>query len=350
MPPDDLPSDDSSDASGGAQPAIPGEFALISRIIDRLGDAAASDILVPPGDDAAIWLDAGDATVGTIDALNEGNHWRADTMSLEDVGWRAVAANVSDLAAMGAEPGYLLVAASLGPNLTASDLDAFVDGLAASCRVHDVRIAGGDIVRGTATMFTIAATGSAHLEDGELQALRRDSARAGDLVAVTGHPGASSAGLAVIERGETGNTEATPLIEAHRRPRARVDVGRDALAAGLRCAIDVSDGLLQDLDHIAEQSAVGIEVDCAAIPLHPAAVSLLGPEIALDLALGGGEDFELLLIGSEAALASLGDRVTVIGRVVGEHPGTTIALDADGSPVEPPRRGWDQLTQSGASA
>lgn len=338
-----MPTDDPQLSPDGNQL---GEFALIARIIDRLGDAAATDILVPPGDDAAIWEAGSEAVVGTIDALTEGTHWRADTMSLEDVGWRAVTANVSDLAAMGAEPGYLLVAASLGPDITPANLDGFVDGLAASCRAHDVRIAGGDIVRGAATMFTIAAYGRAQLEDGELHALRRDAARVGDVIAVSGHPGASAAGLALIERGQGDLSKARPLIEAHRRPRARTEVGRAAVAARITCAIDVSDGLLQDLDHVAEQSAVGIEIDCAEVPVHAAAVDLLGARDALDLALGGGEDFELVLVGPEDALRTLAEDVTVIGRVVGEHVGRTIALDAAGAPYEPSQRGWDQLANA----
>lgn len=324
-----------------------GEFSLIARIIDRLGDAAASDILVPPGDDAAVWREEAPAVVATIDALTEGNHWRADTMSLADVGWRAVAVNVSDLAAMGAEPAYLLVAASLAPGLPLAELDGFVDGMAEACRVHGVRVAGGDIVRGNATMFTIAAYGRATVtETGEARVLRRDGAAVGDAVAVSGHPGASAAGLALIESGRGDVDAAKPLVRAHRRPSARVELGLAAVAAGIRCAIDVSDGLLQDLDHIAERSGVGIEVDCAAVPVHPAARELLGDETALDLALGGGEDFELVLVGPETALLALdttGLPVTVIGRVVGEHPGTTVARDIEGKPYAPPRRGWDQL-------
>ena len=332
-----------------------GEFPLIARIVERLGDAAAANILVPSGDDAAGWLEAAPGiTVVTIDALTEGTHWRADTMSMADVGWRAVAANVSDLAAMGATPGYLLVAASLGPAITLADLDGFVDGLADSCRAHGVRVAGGDIVRGPATMFSIAAYGRVDLggvahEDTPL--LRRSSAQIGDAVAVSGHPGASGAGLALIEAGRASEAEAAPLLEAHRRPRARTALGHTAVAAGVRCAIDVSDGVLQDLDHIAEQSGVGIEVDCDALPLHQAARTLLGDASALDLALGGGEDFELLLTGDETTLRSLDTSdvpVTVIGRVVAEHPGETVARDAQGAAYEAPQRGWDQLTGHGA--
>ena len=335
--------DDNADDPGSSDQ---GEFALIARIIARLGDTAATDILVPPGDDAAIWRADGRGVVATIDALTEGTHWRADTMSLEDVGWRAVTANVSDLAAMGAQPGYLLVAACLGPTITPADLDAFVDGMAASCRAHGVRVAGGDIVRGGATMFTIAAYGSVSLED---DALRRNSARAGDLVAVSGHPGAAAAGLALIER-ETVGPEASELIEAHRRPRARAALGQRALATGLSCAIDISDGLLQDLDHIAEQSAVGIEIDCTLLPVHSAALELLGAAEALDLALGGGEDFELVLVGDGDRIEALSDEVSIIGRVVAEHPAVTVALDAKGTPYEPTRRGWDQLAAGSEAA
>ena len=332
-----------------------GEFPLIARIVERLGDAAADDILVPSGDDAAAWLEATPGiSVATIDALTEGTHWRADTMSMADVGWRAVAANVSDLAAMGATPGYLLVAASLGPAITLADLDGFVDGLADACRAHGVRIAGGDLVRGPATMFSITAYGRVDFEGGstaDAPLLRRGSARVGDAVAVSGHPGASGGGLALIEAGRGTESDAAPLLAAHRRPRARTALGRAAAAAGVRCAIDVSDGLLQDLDHIAEQSGVGIEVECAALPLQPAARALLGEATALDLALGGGEDFELLLTGDEETLKSLGSPevpVTVIGRVVAGHPGETVARDAQGAAYEPPRRGWDQLAEDGA--
>ena len=331
-----------------------GEFPLIARIVERLGDTIAADILVPSGDDAAAWLESTPGvTIATIDAMTEGTHWRSDTMSMVDVGWRTVAANVSDLAAMGATPAYLLVAASLGPTLTLDDLDGFVDGLADSCRAHSVRIAGGDIVRGSATMFSIAAYGRVDLSPEtteDLPLLRRSSARVGDAIAISGHPGASASGLALIEAGRAAEPEAVPLFAAHRRPRARTTLGLAAVRAGVRCAIDVSDGLLQDLDHVAHQSKVGIELDCVALPLHPAARTLLGDTAALDLALGGGEDFELLLVGPKDALQSLHTSqvpVTVIGRAVAEHAGTTVALDAQGTAYEPVRRGWDQLAEDG---
>lgn len=336
-----------------AHPALSdlGEFGLIDRIVQRLGEAAARDIAVPPGDDAAVWRADAPYVVATIDALTEGSHWRSDTMTLGDVGWRAVAANVSDLAAMGAEPLYLLVTAQLGPAVTLEEVDAFTEGLAEACLAHEVRVAGGDVVRARETAFTIAAYGSAQAAaDGSPRVLRRDAARPGDRVAVSGTPGASAAGLALINAGRDAEPGAEALYGAHRRPMARSALGRAAVRGDIRCGMDVSDGLLQDLGHIAQRSNVGIEVACASAPLHPAAVELLGAQVALDLALGGGEDFELVLTGEREALAALDGPetpVTLIGRVVAAHPGEVIAWSEDGEAYEPPRRGWDQARTSG---
>ena len=323
-----------------------GEFALIDRIIERLGDAAATDILVPPGDDAAVWAAPGEAVVATIDALVEGTHWRRDTMSPADVGWRAIAASVSDIAAMGATPDHALVATVLATSFTLDDVDALIDGMAEACRRHGVRIAGGDITRGNETAVVVTLLGGAALQRGGARVLRRDAARAGDAVAVSGTPGAAAAGLALIEAGREAEPSAAALIAAHRRPIARVALGRAAVEAGIACAIDISDGLLQDLGHIAGRSGAGIEIDLEALPLHPAAVELLGEQQARDLALGGGEDFELALTGPAQALKRLATpelAVGVIGRVVAGHAGEVVVRDASGRRYDPPSPGWDQL-------
>jgi thiamine-monophosphate kinase len=328
-----------------------GEFSLIDRIVHRLGVAAARDILVPPGDDAAVWrVEEGCAAVATIDMLAEGNHWRADTMSFGDAGWRAVAANVSDLAAMGATPDYLLVGLALTSEVTLHDIDDLAEGMLESCLAHHVRIAGGDIVRSTTNTISIAAYGhSVPLAEHRSPLLRRDRARPGDRVAVSGSLGASAAGFVLIEAGRQAEPGAEVLLRAHRRPRARVALGQAAVRAGVACAMDVSDGLMQDLGHIARASNVGIEVAAASLPLEQAAVDLLGAEAALDLALGGGEDFELVLTGPGDTLKRLdgaaggGVPVSLIGRVVDEHPGEVVVWTDDGEEYEPPRRGWDHL-------
>ena len=324
-----------------------GEFGLIDRIVARLGDAAARDIVVPPGDDAAAWaIDAGLA-VATVDTLAEGTHWRRDTMSFADVGWRAVATSVSDLAAMGAAPGYVLIAAELGADVELGDVDAFTEGVAEACRRYGVRVAGGNVAGAVATSVSTTAFGTATTrEDGTATLLRRDAARPGDLVAVSGTPGAAAAGLALIETGRAAERGATPLVEAHRRPPARLALGRAAVDAGVRCAIDISDGLLQDLGHVARASGVGIELDAGRLPLHPAATELLGAENAAELALRGGEDYELALTAPAATLGALppaDTALTTIGRVVTAHPGEVVVLGGDSRPLAQPSGGWDQL-------
>ena len=324
-----------------------GEFGLIDRIVARLGDAAARDIVVPPGDDAAAWaIDAGLA-VATVDTLAEGTHWRRDTMSFADVGWRAVATSVSDLAAMGAAPGYVLIAAELGADVELGDVDAFTEGVADACRRYGVRVAGGNVAGAVATSVSTTAFGTATTrEDGTAALLRRDAARPGDLVAVSGTPGAAAAGLALIETGRAAERGATPLVEAHRRPPARLALGRAAVDAGVRCAIDISDGLLQDLGHVARASGVGIELEAGRLPLHPAATELLGAENAAELALRGGEDYELALTAPAATLGALppaDTALTTIGRVVTAHPGEVVVLGGDSRPLAQPSGGWDQL-------
>ena len=328
----------------------PGEFELIDRIVARLGDAAATEIVVPPGDDAAVWEAPVGATVATTDALVEGTHWRHDTMSMADAGWRVIASNVSDIAAMGAMPEHALIAAVLPTAFAAEELDAFIDGVAEACLRHDVRVAGGDIVRGRELAFVVTMLGRAPAAEGQARVLRRDGARIGDALAVSGTPGAASAGLELIEAGRAQEPLVAPLLTAHRRPVARVELGRDALAAGVGCAIDVSDGLLQDLGHIAERSQVGVEIELGALPLHPAAVQALGEQRARDLALGGGEDYELVLSGraeTMTGLSTLDLPVTMSGRVVAGHPGEAWAIASDGGRYEPPSAGWDQLRPRG---
>lgn len=319
------------------------EFALIARIIARLGDSVARDILVPPGDDAAAWAPASPGVIATTDVLTEGNHWRADTMSFEDVGWRAVATNVSDLAAMGSTPELLLVAAVLGPSMTTEQVDRFIDGMAEACREHGVRVAGGDIVRGGTTSFSITALGSARIDRaGRALALRRDAAKVGDIVAVSGNPGAAAAGLAAIDSHRDHEPAAEPLLLAHRRPVARISLGLAAVMRGVLCGIDISDGLVQDLGHVAERSNLGIEVDLEQLPLHIHAMSMFGIDAARNYALSGGEDYELALIGRGDVIDSLGTPLTHIGRVVADHPGQALVIRADGRTYEPPP-GWNQM-------
>jgi thiamine-monophosphate kinase len=321
------------------------QFELIDRILERLGDRVAETIIVPPGDDAAVWRTQGTLAVGHTDTLIEGVHWIPTTMSFCDVGWRVVAVNVSDIAAMGATPRYIFLTVLTSPSLVASELDALIDGVAESCRFHDVMVVGGGVDASPMNAVSVTVFG----EVTDIQpppVMRRDAARIGHVVAVSGRLGASAAGLELIRTGREGDERFASLLGAHRRPIARVQLGRSAATAGVRAAIDISDGLVQDLGHIARRSEVGIDIDIARLPLDRAAIQLLGRHRAVDLALGGGEDYELALIADFerlSALASDALPVTIIGRVVSTHRGDVHVIDPDGRRYTPPVAGWDHV-------
>jgi thiamine-monophosphate kinase len=320
-----------------------GEFELITSLANRL-DPAADGLGI--GDDAAAWSpSAGALVVATTDMLVEGVHFRLDWTSPRDLGWKSLAVNLSDLAAMGATPGRALISVALLPDQTAL-LGEMYEGLSDLARLTGTRVVGGDTVRSPGPLVVnVALIGEA--EPGWL--LRRDGALPGDLLVLTGTVGASAAGLALLldgDRDRLSRPEAAPLLAAHHRPAPRLAAGRTLAALGLRCAIDVSDGVASEAGHLARASGVAIQLDTDRLPLEPAAVALFGDAKARDLALSGGEDYQLLFTVPEARLAdvtaALGDedRPTVVGRVVGLHPGGQLELMQAGRVVESGRPGY----------
>jgi thiamine-monophosphate kinase len=318
-----------------------GEFELIASLASRL-DPAADGLGI--GDDAAAWSpSAGALVVATTDMLVEGVHFRLDWTSPRDLGWKSLAVNLSDLAAMGATPGRALISVALLPGQTAL-LGEMYEGLSDLARLTGTRVVGGDTVRSSGPLVVnVALIGEA--EPGRL--LRRDGALPGDLLVLTGAVGASAAGLALLLDGDRlSRPEAAPLLAAHHRPMPRLAAGRTIAALGLRCAIDVSDGVASEAGHLARASGVVIQLDVDRLPLEPAAVALFGDPKARDLALSGGEDYQLLFTVPEARLAevtaALGDedRPTVVGRVVRLDPGGHLELMQAGRVVESGRPGY----------
>jgi thiamine-monophosphate kinase len=320
-----------------------GEFELIASLASRL-DPAADGLGI--GDDAAAWSPtAGALVVATTDMLVEGVHFRLDWTSPRDLGWKSLAVNLSDLAAMGATPGRALISVALLPGQTAL-LGEMYEGLSDLARLTGTRVVGGDTVRSSGPLVVnVALIGEA--EPGRL--LRRDGALPGDLLVLTGTVGASAAGLALLlggDRDRLGRPEAEPLLAAHHRPTPRLAAGRTIAALGLRCAIDVSDGVASEAGHLARASGVVIQLDVDRLPLDRAAVALFGDTKARDLALSGGEDYQLLFTVPQARLAevtaALGDedRPSVVGRVVRLDPGGHLELMQAGRVVESGRPGY----------
>lgn len=287
-----------------------GEFALIDRFTRAL-PLAGEGVLVGVGDDAAVLRPPpGEDLVATVDAVVEGVHFDA-RFAPADVGWKALAVNLSDLAAMGARPLWALVALALPRGTPAARIAGIARGLAACARRHHLAVAGGNVSRASELSLTVTVVGA--VETGA--ALTRAGASAGDLLAVSGTLGDAALGL----------LQGAPaaLARRQRRPVPRLALGA-ALAGVASAAIDLSDGLVQDLGHLCDASGTGALLDAAALPRSAAyRRAVAGRADPYAPALGGGEDYELLVAIPPARLAeALAEAratrtpLAVIGRLV----------------------------------
>jgi len=328
-----------------------GEFGLIDRLARALGAPADERLIVGIGDDAAVWR-AGDAyVIGTTDTMVAGVHFLPDRVSWRDVGWKALAVNVSDIAAMGGAPSFALVTLGVPPDTAVAALDELYAGVRECAEAYHVTVSGGDIVSSPVFTVTVALMGEALVSGGAPLLLRRDAARPGDLIAVTGPLGGSAGGLRALLEGT--QLEHPSLVEAHMRFWPRVDAGDIAVRAGIRCGIDISDGLVQDLGHICEASKVHAELRLDRVPLDDDLV-LAYPQEAASIAATGGEDYELILVGPRGAI-ELADgalrrqlvmpdteQLTIVGEIMTGEANVCV-LDASGREVTFETGGWDHL-------
>lgn len=324
-----------------------GEFGLIERLRRALGGPADERLVVGIGDDAAAWRAGGGYAVATTDTMVAGVHFLPGEAAWRDVGWKALAVNVSDMAAMGAAPSFALVTLCVPPDTAVEAMDELYAGLRECADAYGVTVAGGDVVSSPVFAITVALSGDAAARgDGTPALLRRDGARAGDAVAVTGPLGGSAGGLRVLTEGVGRSSAAERLVSRHMRPRPRVDAGRAAVSAGAKCAIDVSDGLVQDLGHVCEASGLGADLWLSRVPLDDALVEVY-PDDAPVLAATGGEDYELVVAAPQDVLrraeVMLGASLPVVG--VMRAGGGVRVLDADGREVGMLSRGWDHLAR-----
>lgn len=317
------------------------EFQLIRQFFSPLG-ADRSDVLLGVGDDAAL-LDCGgpEALVLCVDTLTAGVHFLPDAPA-DAVGRKALAVNLSDLAAMGARPAWALLALSL-PEVDQGWLADFRSGFHALAQAHGVALVGGDTTRGAlAASVTLAGL------VGRKDALRRDGAKSGDGIYISGTVGDAAAGLHILQAGEADSSvNDLHLIERLNRPQPRVALGV-ALRGLASAAIDVSDGLLADLGHILESSAVGATVDTRQLPISEALRKRFSATEVMAFALSGGDDYELCFTvpaGQESdlvrAAAGLDVAITRIGTIEPE-PGLRL-LDESGQAHMPQRLGYDHF-------
>ncbi|MGQ0467222.1 MAG: thiamine-phosphate kinase [Sporichthyaceae bacterium] len=305
-----------------------GEFGLVAALVDRL--PSSPQVLLGPGDDAAVVAAPDGRVVASTDLLVADRHFRLGATTARDLGHKAAAANLADIAAMGARPTALLLGLALPGDLDAAWALDLVDGMVAECALVGAALVGGDVV--SAPTATLAVTALGDLEG--RAPVTRAGARPGDVVAVCGRLGWSAAGLAVQEQGL--GTAYPHLLAAHHRPAPPYAAGPEAADLGATSMIDVSDGLLADLGHTSAASGVAIDLSLAALAPSPellAAAPALGVDPA-DWVLGGGEEHALAATFPAGTVLPSGWRV--VGRVAAGAPAVTV----DGA-VWTGLAGWD---------
>jgi len=291
------------------------EFRLIDAIHRAVRGRADDRVEIGIGDDAAVLAVRSGRVVATTDALVEGVHFRFDLCRPGDVGWRAAAVNLSDLAAMGARPLGLLAALEVPPAMPDRDVVAAMRGLARAGAAHGAPVVGGNVSRGPVFALTVTALG----EPVAARVLPRSGALPGDLVMAGGTFGSAALGLDLLDRHPEWARRFPVLARAYRRPDPQVDLGlRLAALPGVHAAIDVSDGLAADLGHVLDASRAGARLDADLVPRHPQAdryARLAGLDVR-HAALAGGDDYRLLAAvdpSAETECESLG--MTAIGRI-----------------------------------
>lgn len=333
-----------------------GEFGLIESLRDALPIAVreGQDIVLGIGDDAAVWQPSpGERVVITTDSLVEGVHFRTDWSDWRRLGYKTLAVNVSDLAAMGALPRLCVITLGLTGEERVADLVEMYRGLGDLAGRYDMVVAGGDIVRSPHGL-ALHVTALGESRGGEV--LTRSGARPGDMIGVTGTLGASAAGLRLLAlpsadpRRQAATAEL--LIEAHLRPEPRVAIGAALLAEGASAAMDLSDGLLGDLPKILAASGVSARIDEARIPVA-AAVRALFPDQWLELAERGGEDYELLFTipperwaDAVSAIERVGGAAAAIGEITpSRHGPRIVTIGLDGKEREAPAGAFDHFAR-----
>ena len=331
-----------------------GEFGLIDLLNKMIVEQRSAvnnalahgfQLLVDTGDDTAAWKTVEGTELFTTDTVVEGIHFTRSTTPWADLGWKSLASNISDIAAMGGLPTYALITLGLPPETEVEDIRELYRGMLEISNTYGVALVGGDMVRSPVVFITVALTGY-H----STRPMLRTTGKAGDMIGVTGPLGGSGGGLRLmLDKEKTDfavSQESTEYLKrCHRRPQPAVDEGRILASAGIATAMDVSDGLADDLSKLCRASGLAARLYSEQIPVHPLLKEAF-PERYLELALYGGEDYLLLF----TAKSELMDRVmpqlehgSVVGELVSGDPGRVVIVDGSGKETEAGRGGWDHF-------
>jgi len=318
-----------------------GEFGLIDLLAEMVGGGQDEHLLIGIGDDAAAWQGDASIQLATVDSFIQDVHFPSGIASWQELGWKAMAANLSDIAAMGGAPRYALASLALPEDTEVDDVTALYTGMLDLAQQYGVAIIGGDLSRAPLIIITITVLGNSQKK----QTLTRSAAKPGELIAVTGYLGAAAAGLEMLKKKLQFDPQATACFkQAFLYPYPRIAEGQLLADHGVKTAIDLSDGLISDLSQICKASQVGARVEVDRVPVEPAVKADFG-ERALEMALAGGEDYELLFTASAEVIdkvrQSASCPITAIGEIVAGK-GVTV-VDRQGNPIKLGKAGWEHF-------
>ena len=326
-----------------------GEFALIELIHDITGkfkntqQTSWQQLLIGIGDDAAAWQGDNRIQLATTDSLVQGIHFDLNNITWEELGWKALAVNLSDIAAMGGTPMYALLSVALPGELEVENVAQFCHSTASLAAKFGVAIVGGNISTASKVFITITVFGSSKTRS----MLKRSTATPGEQIAVTGSLGLSAAGLKMLKEKINLDVQTVrTLRKAHLQPVPRIKEGQILAQSGVKTAIDISDGLIADLEHICNASKVSAKIKVAQVPIHPI-VKANFPDYH-ELALYGGEDYELLFTADRNIITqvrkALHCPIAIIGDIVEEVlPNRVTLLDQKGNTTHANNKGWEHF-------
>jgi len=323
---------------------------LLAQLIEKSRDrkfTSWQQLIIGIGDDAAAWQGDNSIQLAKVDSLRENVHFTLGTFPWKELGWKALAINLSDIAAMGGIPRYALVSLALPGETEVDDVVDLYQGMIGCAGQFGVAIIGGDTDNAPLVDITVMVLGNTKSPRQTL--LTRSSAQPGDKIAVTGELGAAAACVQMLKRNLQFDRETTiSLKNAFFHPIPRLPEGQLLVEQGVRTAIDISDGLILDLGHICKANGVGARIEVARVPISPPVKKGFG-ERALELALSGGEDYELLFTASTEVMdkvrAKASCPITVIGEILAEKAGEITLVDENGKPFHLTKTGWDHFAQ-----
>jgi len=326
-----------------------GEFGLINLIRSSSARYQKSErtpwqeVLVGIGDDAAAWQSDNHIQLATTDTLVQDIHFDLGVINWAELGWKALAVNLSDIAAMGGIPKYALLSLALPGELEVEDISKFTNSMMHLAREFRVAVVGGNVAAAPNVVITVTIIGCSK----DRAILKRSTASSGEQIAVTGYLGLSAAGLEMFKGKTISDPEISNILRrAHFKPMPRVKEGQILVEQGVKTAIDISDGLVADLAHICESSKVSAKIKIEQVPVHPVVTANFPNH--QELALCGGEDYELLFTADETTVArakqALNCPVTVIGDITKEKlPTLVTVVDSEGSIIPYKKGGWEHF-------